>query len=1023
MTNPRPVWLALLALLAIAAPACAQASGDESSADAQGLPAPDQTFVSGKDIVVYPPDRGTSAFRFLPDASYIPFDRRLVLSAAPGETRIYLLQVASGKGKPAEAPLVAYVVDKKRPAAPSAEPGTGLYQGAVAPILAGEEGADIFWAIVGPSGAVPSFAPYDELSRPRMAPPASGTASYTLIAFSVDPSGNRSYPSRFSYRLAEPGLPAAAPVPEPVAIAVDSSIPRPEIDAERGFSELRMSLPPGASLLVDVDPESPPLSLGDFERIEPEGAVAKLRLPCPYGWSGDLNVYFGIVRDGAASYNPQPIVVRLSNPAEELPLPASPEGPALAADPAGRGAFAIFPSYDGALYVSVDGATPEAYASPLALPSGKRSVRLSWFGEDDSGQRSPTRSLSLALPEALPDFELSGVADGAAIRGDATLKPFPVAKAEATAESRALAVAAAPPVLRYEMRLDGGIPPEPSAASPVMGDSLTIACPPGEERSVAIRYRAFSGDRGSEGRILRFSLDRKPPEVPRLKDLPTVYTDKAASIALQPGLGGKDIFAAVSADGSEAKFVQVTGPIDLPGSESGPVSYVVRAYDVDAAGNRSPEMKSISLVVDRSSVYAAEDGSERGDGSPDRPFRSLDAAIAAAVKAGKRSVNMRGAMELRQSAVLNSELGLIGGFGKLWARESGSRAALRVAVPQGKPAFSLRGGSLRLRGVDVSFESSGGSLVAVAGASLAIEDSSISSAADGDLVLVSADRSRIDVKDSRIKAARAMAFTAFSADNSDITFTGSSISADGGVRIFGAFDMDGGSLVLRESLLESRADLGLSMMALRSASVLVDRSLLKAEGGSGFLRLGSFQAVRGELRNSKVLLSWNGPGTLFEISGGGPAFRHDTIVAGSDKGGLRFFDARGLPPQVWNCILECSGPGSELLRTDTGLGAGYLVADCVWGFDRLLAGAREIRDLASLNAINAGSVIYSSRPIVSEGPERSFGAPLKSQAPLRAGSACVNAALPLESGYEVDFGGHPRPGGAGPDIGADELAG
>jgi hypothetical protein len=471
--------------------------------------------------------------------------------------------------------------------------------------------------------------------------------------------------------------------------------------------------------------------------------------------------------------------------------------------------------------------------------------------------------------------------------------------------------------------------------------------------------------------------------------------------------------------------------LELSGSDLGPVSYVVRSYDVDVAGNRSQEMKGLSVIVDRSSVYVADDGSDAGDGSPDKPFKNFDAALAAAIKGGKRNVNMRGAFEMRVPAALSTEIGLVGGFGKLWAKDSAARAVLRIAVPKSPAAFTQRGGFLLLRRLDVSVDAAGpGPLIAMGGASLDVEDSSISAGADGDFILVSAGRSKIALNGSRIKAARGMAFTAFSSEGSDLSVADSSISAAKGVRIFGAFDMDGGSLSLRESLLESGADLGLSLLSLRSSSLFVDRSLIRADGGSGFLRLGSFNAVRGEIRNSKVVLSWNGPGVLFELSDGGPSFRFDTIVADSAKGGLRFFDSRGNPPQVWNSILECSGQGSELLRSDTAPGPGVLVADCVWGFGKMLAGASEASDVASLNALNAGSALYSSKPIVSEPPERSFSAPLKSQAPLRPDSACVNAALPLDNGYEVDFSGHPRPGPglvvpgkSGPDIGADELDG
>jgi hypothetical protein len=983
-----------------------------------GAQTPDRTFVSGKDIVLDPPVGGPSFFKFLPGGAPVHFDRRLVLSAASGEMRTYLMQTGSDSSLASgEAPILSYVVDKRRPQAPKAEPGAGLYSGAIAPELKADLGSTIFWALVGPNGATEGFLPYAADSRPRLDPPAKGTITYTLLAYSVNGAETRSYPSRFVYRMAESGLPATAPPQDPGALNADPALPEPEVEELRGYSELRISLPQGASLLADFYADRSPGSLDDFERIEAEGGVAKLRVPCPYAWSGDVGLYYGILKDGVASFNPRLLVLHLSYSADENLPPAPPPSPVVAADPAGRGGFLAFPSYDGTIYVSVGNSRSAVYASPIALGAGATSARVSWFGVDSNGQRSATRDQTFALPEALPDIELSGATEGASIGGDVTLK--------SAVKTAAAGGSAAEASVHYELRLDGSLPPEPGSASPVLGDALTIACPPGEERSVVLRYRRISADAASEGRILRFTLDRKPPDAPRFLDAPSSYMDRPVSYELVPGSGGKDIFASVSADGSPASFLPVTAPLTLAGSDSGPVTYVIRAYDVDAAGNKSEEMKAVSLVVDKSSVYVAEDGGDKGDGSPDRPYKSLDAAIALAVRGGKRSVNMRGSLEMRAGARLSKDLAFVGGFGRSWVKDGSSRAIVRVSVPQGQSAFSQIGGSLAFRAVELRSEAAGPSpVIELAGASLTIADSTIVAGSDGDLVLVSAADSKVSLSSSRVQAARAMSFTAFSASGSEITLTGSSLSAAEGVRIFGAFDMDGGGLSLLQSLVESRSDLGLSLLSLRSASLLVDRSLITAEGGSGFLRLGSFKAVSGEVKNSKVLLSWAGPGTLFEIAGGGPSFRHDTIIADSAKGGLRFFDLRGTQPQIWNSIMDCTGPGAELARSDSVPGAGALVADCVWGFDRLFTGALETADLLSLNALNASSVLYSSKPIISEPPGSSFAAPLKSQAPLSKGSACVGAALALGSGYEVDFSGRarPAPGKDGPDIGADELS-
>jgi hypothetical protein len=1009
------------ALLVLALGAEAQTAATSAGATPAGaIPEPDQSFESGSDFVLYPPERGRSSFRFLPDGDTVAFDRSLVLTAAPGERRVYYLQSGSDEDiASGDAPIAAYVVNKTRPSAPRAAPDSGLYSSPLEPVLSAEEGATIYWTLVGPQGAIAPFSELKPDSRPKLSPPASGSVTYSLLAYAQGSTGSRSYPTTFVYRMTEPKLPAAAPAAETARLSRDPSLIKPSVESSKGFALVKAKLSPGATLLVSFAEDSEPASLDDFERIEAdESGAASLRIGCPYAWSGDIKLYYGELREGISRYSPEPLIIRLSYPADEKPLPAIPASPVLAADPRGRASFLSFPAYDGDVYVSVGNAKALRYEAPVALPKDQEKVLVSWYGEDGDGRKSPSRSRSFDLPLSVPDIDLSGIVEGATIGADVVLKP-----AVATA-------AAGKAVLRYELTLDGSLPPEPSASSPLFGDSLAVSCPAGEERAVVLRYRSFAsgvagvaGAAAGEGRVLRFYLDKKPPEPPRFRDTPSAYSDKSASLELLPGTGGKDVYASVATEGGSAPFLPVASPLVLTGSESGPVNYVVRAYDVDAAGNKSPEMRSFSIVVDRSSVYAAEDGSDKGDGSPDRPYKSLDLALAAAARGGKRSVNIRGSLEMRRPVRFASEIGLVGGFNSSWGKDSSSRATVRINLAQGQTAFTQTGGSLSLRRVGIVAEAAPSvPLFALADASLFASDSGFAVASDGDFVLVSALRSKVAFSGSRIDAAKAMAFTAFSSDRSEITVASSSIIASQGVRVFGAFDMDGGSLALRESLVESGSDLGLNMLALRSSSLSVDRSLLKAQGGSGFLRIGSFKAVSGEIKNSKVIVEWKGPGTLFETQGAAPALRHDTISAGS-TGALRFFDSRGTPPQVWNSILDCSSPGSELLRSDSVPAAGSLVADCVWGFEKLVSGSASIDSLQSLNALNALNALYSSRPIVSEPPEASFAAPLKSQAPLRRGSLCIDAALPIESGYGLDFGGRPRPapGKSEPDIGADEF--
>jgi hypothetical protein len=227
------------------------------------------------------------------------------------------------------------------------------------------------------------------------------------------------------------------------------------------------------------------------------------------------------------------------------------------------------------------------------------------------------------------------------------------------------------------------------------------------------------------------------------------------------------------------------------------------------------------------------------------------------------------------------------------------------------------------------------------------------------------------------------------------------------------------------SLIESSADLALRLLSLRGSRLLMDRCLVRIDAGSGYLRLGSFSNVEGELRNSRFLVLWNGDGLLFETEGrSSPAFRHLTVSAQTLRGRLDFFRATGAIPEIWNSILSCASGGGVLLGCDSAPVAGSLVADCVWGFDALVAGAMDVTSIEGLNALNGGSAAYSSLRHVSESPSKTFSAPVKSLSPLARDSACIDAAYPLDGeAYARDFRGSARPSAAGkklPDIGADE---
>jgi hypothetical protein len=975
--------------------------------------APDNSFVSSRDLVISPPQGGNAKFRFKADSPWIAFDRPLVLSSADHEQRRYFLETdygASGAGT-----LSSYMIDKLPPDPPTASPGSGLFRTPTAPELGSKEGARVMWALIGPDTGSPEWKLYEPGSRPTMRAPAAGTATYTLLLYAVDGAGNRSLPSRFVYRLAEPELPAEPPPPfaSPTGLVGSSSLgalPAPAVKSDPGHVEISSPLPPGSRLLVAVNPAGVPPLATDFAMAEIRGGLSIFSLDCPYGWAGALTVYYGLLKDGNLTVNQDPMKILLSNAPELSPPPPIPPSPVLAADPSGRGAFILFPSYDGTLFVSTDKGEAAPYLGPIPVKPNEAKVVVAWYGEDDRGARTESGSATIELPKPIPEIRLLGVEEGALLGGDASLKP------------------GGPALIRYEARMDGSMPPEPGDSSPLVGEGILLACPNGEERAFTLRYRAFAGlEPGSaagEGRILRFTMDKKPPDAPRPSEPPPAYSDRSRSLLLKAEDGAR-IFASVAEEGVFSAYVRVTGAIELPGSEAGPVGYAIKAYCVDRAGNRSPDMATISLVVDRSSVYASSDAAEGGDGSPDRPFRGLDEALATALRMGKRSVNMRGTFELRAPFATSANVALVGGFDGEWGRERSSRASVRLNAT-GSSAIRAAGAVLAIRNIDLAAGSwGGGPIISIERGGLAMEDSSLSADAEGDLLLLRGSAGTISLLRSSLTASKAMSCTAIEAEGCSLEIVDSIVTAGNRVRFFGAFDLGSGKLSISGSLVQSSADLGLRLLSLKRMALSMERCLLRVDSGSGYLRLGAFAGVTGEIRSTKILVSWGGDGTLFEIEGGGPNFRHDTIMAASTRGSLRYFDVVGDIPQIWNSILSSPSGGGELLRCGSVPKPGTFVADCVWGFASLVAGATTITDLGALDALNASSALYSSRPQVSEAPGATFSDSLKGLPTLNSSSACVGAALPLEGAKTTDFRGKARPGASDkgrPDIGADQLS-
>jgi hypothetical protein len=989
--------LALIILAACAAASSAQGPGAAIFRHASEVPA-----LSNRCVILLPPEvaQGGAAYRFAGSSSWLPFDLPLELDAAYGEDRSYALEVREGPDSGIE--TLALRIDRLPPRAPVLSPASGLYRDGVTLAISAEVGAKIRYSISRAGAEAGPFLEYGADGRPDLGLPATGSETYVVMAYAVDEAGNAGVMSKATYRLAAPGPEYAAPaageaLPESSAGEV-ADLPEPAITPFDGHVLLDFRPPEGRALYVSVNPAATPASIADFLPLAASGGKARLDLPSPPGWSGKARVYVGLLEGGSFVFRAAPLELVLGDGAGL----ARPEAPALVASVPGGPVWLSFPPYQGEIRCSIDGAEFARYEGPIALPAGKGEVKVSWYGRSPQGEESERSDATLLRPLSPPAVSLAGVGWDEVLNHDATLE-------------------ASGGLLRYELRTDGSMPPEPGPASPMASASLQVSCPEGEERNVIIRYRGYSSEGaeavGGEGGILRFRIDRKPPSPPEIVGPALAYSSVPLSVSFNAQEGR--VMAAVDTGGNAGAFAAAPPMLGLPGSPDGPVTYRVRAYAVDEAGNRSVEATPLVVTVDVATVYVAEDGSDSGDGSRAHPFASLDAGLALVLGSGgqpRTALAIRGRVQSSGSVTLpaGTRLAIKGGFDAAWDPQPGAVSAI-VRERASGPLLVLSGANLRIEGLAIEAGDLGNPvLFSVAGSTLVLSGVSVAAASDGDVLFLDAAGSSLSLEGSSVSMEGAVSACIIQARDCDISVQGSRLAAGAGVRYYSGVNAAGGSLSLGSSAFSSRAVLGTRLVALQSGRVDVSASYFDVRGSAGFLSIGSFSDCTGNVSGSTGYLEWGGNATLFSLRGASPAFIQDSFYAVTAKGSIRFFDCTGTGPLVRNCILGAKGSRNELLVSDRKSLPGEVAANCLWGFSSYLSGAFTVRDLAVLNAYNAAD--GKARPNLAEAPSSTFAELPPASFELADGSACRGAGMDLP-GYPASTAAGSM-AGTHPDIGA-----
>ncbi len=967
-----------------------------------GLPA-EGSYASAIYIPALAPVYQRYEYAFSPEGPWLSAHGAIVLDAFPGEERAYALRLrVAGVER-----VLRYVIDRRPPAAPTLEPVSGFVGASVSPVLSGR-GA-LFMSVDGaPFKAWPGDMPRSFFAS------EDATRYLSVAAYAVDAAGNASAPISAQWLLSPAhykpsSLPAPLPSGKPPAARLSSAsaydfASRVEQDGANALL-VSFTVPSGARALLAVNPGDPLAAAEAYALVEAENGRASARIPLSPGDGREYLVYPAYSDATGIRVAVTPARIRPSftdyAASSALNLSAEPR-----VDELGPFAILSWPSIDACIFLSVDGSSFDPYSQPIVLDrsAGKRTV--SYYAESAEGARGEL--LSIELPaRALPKAPLVRGAENGASYG----RPV------------ALSVERE---LRYELSYGDDYPKAITLASPRISSSgIRLEGKDGQ----VLRYRLRAAEIDASGRtgderFLEFTVDREAPPVPVLQSALASFAEADAIIEFAPSDG--TIYVSASRDGS-ALFTPYLSPIAL-GAEEGEIgrrSYIVRAYAEDQFGNRSAEMKPSVVVVDRNSIYLADNGKAGARGTPDDPLSSLEEALARAKASGKGSINLRGTIRLSAPVDLNSDIVLLGGFGPSWEDKPEARARLDFSAAKSRPYYlRVSGAQLSLIGIELYAQGSGSyDLIQGSGSQIIMRDSSIAISGGLDACVLRLERSSLDMSASTAESASAFTSRFIDASDSAVSLRDSGLRVASSVSFHEGFRVRGGSLNLHTVRIDANPSQAYVGMALLGVQASVQGLALFAKGGSSSFRVASLDNAELDLSSAYMELSWKGEVAAYTLQNGSRLrLGHNTAFI--QAGGISFLENNDSRALIAASIIHADAPRSLFMKTNQPAVSDTLLANSLWGFGSYLeqksgvGPASRAFPLAALSAYSSASY-----PNFSEEPGRSFSGRQKEFYALSRTSACVGSApyLSWAAGQDIHGQSLPLPeDGRRPNIGAEQ---
>ena len=456
---------------------------------------------------------------------------------------------------------------------------------------------------------------------------------------------------------------------------------------------------------------------------------------------------------------------------------------------------------ESAIFVSTDGNRYTSYTGPFIHRVEDENVRgsLQAYAQSPTGVQSDIRETEcLVLPVGASLIE--GIQDGNVYARDVVLE----AQRSDVRDSANL---------RY--RIVQG-PGEKILTTPFSAlfpaNQLHIKTPEGQSNIYRISVGLYTPELTEALRSETYTIriDKEAPRLPALRGVENNgYFTEARTIAFELEEKEAEIHYSLDTRGEPVdSFERYKEPFTV-GTDPGTMKeYRLTYYAVDEVGNRS-DTKDVAFTIDRDGIYVSHDGSNRGTGGRNTPYRSLDRALQEARQSERSTIVLaKGDYTLREQLAPQKKLTLKGGYDSENWQATGQQSTISLSEEfeqqEGEPVIRLEDEELALQRILFNTAGRSGSDVIDVrkGGELSVNDSTLVTGSVKDDSFIMLENSSIVLENSRIDAGPMNEGRAIEAYDSNVELRDSWIVGGKNVGRAGLLYAKNGRVLLESSVLD-----------------------------------------------------------------------------------------------------------------------------------------------------------------------------------------------------------------------------